>query len=186
MNLDENPLLRVTDLGLYCEQGGFFIDPWRPVDRAIVTHAHADHLCRGCGNYLVARDGVFVTRARLDESAAIETVPYGEPVEINGVRVSLHPAGHILGSAQIRVEHRGQVWVVSGDYKVEPDLIVPAVRADPLPCLHQRVHVRAAGLSMAGAKRRFRGNPQVVAGQSHRRAERACCTPMPWARLSAC
>ena len=65
MNLNENPLLRVTDVGLYCEQGGFFIDPWRPVDRAVVTHAHADHLCRGCGNYLVARDGVFVTRARL-------------------------------------------------------------------------------------------------------------------------
>jgi putative mRNA 3-end processing factor len=122
MNLDENSLLRVTDVGLYCEQGGFFIDPWRPVDRAIVTHAHADHLCRGCGNYLVARDGIFVTRARLDESAAIETVSYGESFEINGVRVSLHPAGHVLGSAQIRVEHSGQVWVASGDYKVEPDL----------------------------------------------------------------
>ena len=122
MSLDENSLLRVTDAGLYCERGGFFIDPWRPVDRAIVTHAHADHLCRGCGNYLAARDGVFVTRARLDENAAIETLPYGEPIEINGVRVSLHPAGHILGSAQIRVEHHGRVWVVSGDYKVEPDL----------------------------------------------------------------
>ena len=122
MNPDENSLLRVTDVGLYCEQGDFFIDPWHPVDRAIVTHAHADHLCRGCGNYLVARDGVFVTQARLDEGSAIETVPYGEPLEINGVQVSLHPAGHILGSAQIRVEHRGQVWVVSGDYKVEPDL----------------------------------------------------------------
>jgi putative mRNA 3-end processing factor len=122
MNLDETSLLRVTDLGLYCEQGGFFIDPWRPVERAVVTHAHGDHLCQGCRNYLVARDGMSVTRARLDESAAIESVPYGKPLEINGVRVSLHPAGHILGSAQIRVEHRGQVWVVSGDYKTQPDL----------------------------------------------------------------
>ena len=121
MNLDENPLLRVTDVGLYCEAGGFFIDPWRPVDRAVVTHAHADHLCRGSAHYLVARDGAFVTRARLDETADIRAVPYGEIFEINGVRLSLHPAGHILGSAQVRVEHRGQVWVVSGDYKIEPD-----------------------------------------------------------------
>jgi putative mRNA 3-end processing factor len=122
MNLDENSLLRVADAGLYCEQGRFFIDPWRPVDRAVVTHAHADHLCRGCGNYLVARDGIFVTRARLDEGVAIETVPYGEQLEINGVRVSLHPAGHVLGSVQVRVEHKGQVWVVSGDYKIEADV----------------------------------------------------------------
>lgn len=85
MNLDGNPLLRVTDDGLYCEQGGFFIDPWRLVDRAIVTHAHVDHLRRGCGNYLVAHDGAFVTPARLDEIAAVETICYGEQVEINGV-----------------------------------------------------------------------------------------------------
>jgi putative mRNA 3-end processing factor len=121
MDLNVNPLLCVTDVGLFCEQGGFFIDPWRPVDRAVVTHAHADHLCRGCGSYLVARDGLRIARARLDESAPIETVEYGEPSEINGVRISLHPAGHILGSAQIRVEHRGQVWVVSGDYKTDSD-----------------------------------------------------------------
>jgi putative mRNA 3-end processing factor len=122
MNLDETSLLRVTEMGLYCERGGFFIDPWRPVDRAIVTHAHADHLCRGCRHYLVARDGVFVTHARLDETAPVDAIPYGESLDINGVRVSLHPAGHVLGSAQVRVEHRGQVWVVSGDYKIEPDL----------------------------------------------------------------
>jgi putative mRNA 3-end processing factor len=121
MNLNENSLLRVTDVGLFCEQGGFFIDPWRPVDRAIVTHAHADHLCRGCGSYLVARDGLIITRARTDECALIDTLSYGEPFEVNGVRVSLYPAGHILGSAQIRVEHKGQVWVVSGDYKTDAD-----------------------------------------------------------------
>jgi putative mRNA 3-end processing factor len=122
MSLDENPLLRVTDAGLFCEEGGFFIDPWRPVDRAIVTHAHSDHLCRGCGNYLVARDGVGVTRARLDATATIGTALYGEPITINGVRVSLHPAGHVLGSAQVRLEKAGRVWVVSGDFKVDHDL----------------------------------------------------------------
>jgi putative mRNA 3-end processing factor len=121
MSLDGNPLLRVTDAGLFCEQGNFFIDPWQPVEHAVVTHAHADHLRRDCGSYLVARDSVFVTRSRLDESALIEPISYGETREINGVRVSLHPAGHILGSAQVRVEYRGAIWVVSGDYKTDPD-----------------------------------------------------------------
>jgi putative mRNA 3-end processing factor len=111
----------VTDSGLYCEPGRFFIDPWRPVARAVVTHAHADHLTWGCGEYLVARDGQGAARARLGETATIATVPYGEALDINGVKVSLHPAGHILGSAQVRVEHAGRVWVASGDYKVEPD-----------------------------------------------------------------
>jgi putative mRNA 3-end processing factor len=121
MNLNESPLIQVTDSGLYCEQGGFFIDPWRPVDRAVVTHAHGDHLHWGCGRYLVAAEGLTVTRARLRTDAIIDTARYGQPVEINGVRVSFHPAGHILGSAQVRLEHRGRVWVASGDYKTESD-----------------------------------------------------------------
>jgi putative mRNA 3-end processing factor len=121
MSLNESPLLQVTDVGLYCEHGGFFIDPWRPVDRAVVTHAHADHLCRGCGAYMIAESGLSVARARLDEQAAVEAVRYGSAIEINGVRVSLHTAGHILGSAQVRLEYRGKVWVVSGDYKVQSD-----------------------------------------------------------------
>jgi putative mRNA 3-end processing factor len=132
MMLGEDPLLRVTDVGLYCKQGAFYIDPWRPVERAVVTHAHSDHLCRGCSAYLVARDGMFVTRARLDDDATIETVSYAEPVDINGVRVSLHPAGHVLGSAQVRLERNGQVWVVSGDYKVHPD--VSCQPFEPLAC----------------------------------------------------
>jgi putative mRNA 3-end processing factor len=121
MNPDEDPLLKVTELGLYCERGDFFVDPWRPVERAVVTHAHADHLCRGCGSYLLARPGLSVAQSRLDRTVAITTVPYGEPILINGVQISLHPAGHILGSAQVRLEHAGRVWVVSGDYKVERD-----------------------------------------------------------------
>ena len=116
------PLLQPTAVGLYCERGGFYVDPRRPVDRAIVTHAHADHLCRGCGNYLIAHDGLSVARMRLDQNSPITTISYGEPIEINGVRVSLHPAGHILGSAQVRLEHEGRIWVVSGDYKLDPDL----------------------------------------------------------------
>jgi putative mRNA 3-end processing factor len=92
------------------------------VDRAVVTHAHGDHLRWGCAHYLVAEPGGGVTRARLGAAAQrVETAPYGEARTINGVRVSLHPAGHILGSAQVRVEHRGEVWVVSGDYKTDPD-----------------------------------------------------------------
>jgi putative mRNA 3-end processing factor len=126
------PLLQATAVGLYCERGGFYIDPWLPVDRAIVTHAHADHLCRGCGNYLIAHSGLGVTRMRLDEDAAITTTSYGEPIEINGVRVSLHPAGHILGSAQVRLEHAGRIWVVSGDYKVDPDLTCASF--EPIRC----------------------------------------------------
>jgi putative mRNA 3-end processing factor len=115
-------LLRVTDAGLFCEAGGFFVDPWRPVDRAIVTHAHSDHLTYGCGHYLLAERGVGVARERLGQWAnRVEGIAFGESRTINGVRVSLHPAGHILGSAQIRVEHSGEVWVVSGDYKVDPD-----------------------------------------------------------------
>lgn len=87
----------------------------------MITHAHADHLRPGCGSYLVARAGLELARARLPEGARIEAVEYGEAVYIDGVRVSLHPAGHVLGSAQVRVEHRGEVWVASGDYKVQAD-----------------------------------------------------------------
>ncbi|MEP6835560.1 MAG: ligase-associated DNA damage response exonuclease [Gemmatimonas sp.] len=115
-------LLRVTDRGLYCEAADCFIDPWSPVDRAIVTHAHGDHLAWGCGSYLVSNDGLGVTRERLGQDAAkVEAIAYGESRSINGVTFSLHPAGHILGSAQVRVEYHGEVWVVSGDYKTDAD-----------------------------------------------------------------
>ncbi|MEN9938072.1 MAG: hypothetical protein RLZZ387_4651 [Chloroflexota bacterium] len=114
-------LLQLTDAGLYCPAGDFYVDPWRPVARAVVTHAHSDHARRGSGAYLVAREGERVFRTRLGEDAPLRPVAYGEIISVNGVDVSLHPAGHILGSAQVRVAHRGEVWVVSGDYKVEPD-----------------------------------------------------------------
>ncbi len=103
--------------GLYCPPGDFYIDPWRPVSRAVVTHAHADHARGGHAHYLAAAPGAGVLRARLG-AVTLQALPYGEVVEHHGVRISLHPAGHVLGSAQVRLEHGGRVWVVSGDYFV--------------------------------------------------------------------
>jgi len=106
--------------GLYCPPGDFYIDPWRPVARAVITHAHADHARVGHGHYLAAAAAEGVLRARLGEMD-LQTLAYGERILHNGVTLSLHPAGHVLGSAQVRLEHGGQVWVASGDYKVAPD-----------------------------------------------------------------
>ncbi|HET7468121.1 MAG TPA: DNA ligase-associated DEXH box helicase, partial [Gemmatimonadales bacterium] len=114
-------LLRRTDRGLYCEAGDFHVDPWAAVDRAVVTHAHGDHVAWGCRAYLTAAPGAAVLGQRLEAGARIRALPYREAIDVNGVRVSLHPAGHILGSAQVRLEHRGEVWVVTGDYKLDPD-----------------------------------------------------------------
>ncbi|WP_420991902.1 ligase-associated DNA damage response exonuclease [Cupriavidus sp. 30B13] len=106
--------------GLYCPPGDFYIDPWRPVERAVVTHAHADHARPGHGHYLCAEAGRGVMLARLP-GIRLDTLRYGEAIVHHGVRLSLHPAGHVLGSAQVRLEHGGEVWVASGDYKVEAD-----------------------------------------------------------------
>ncbi len=114
-------LLQLTENGLYCPAGRFHIDPWRGVERAIITHAHADHARLGSRHYLTTPQGEFVLQQRLGADAAIDTLPYGRELAHNGVRVSFHPAGHILGAAQVRLEHAGQVWVVSGDYKREHD-----------------------------------------------------------------
>lgn len=105
-----------TPHGLYCPPGDFHIDPWRPVDRAVVTHAHADHARRGHGHYLASAISEGVLRARLGADIAFQGLEWGEVVAHRGVRISLHPAGHVLGAAQVRLEHRGRVWVVSGDY----------------------------------------------------------------------
>ena len=114
-------LVRLEPAGLHCAPGGFYIDPWRPVDRAIITHAHSDHASSGHSHYLVSTEGEHVSRRRVGAAADIQTLAYGESLSINGVRVSLHPAGHVLGSAQVRLEYGGEVWVVSGDYKLQPD-----------------------------------------------------------------
>jgi putative mRNA 3-end processing factor len=122
-------VLRVTDHGLYCDAGDFYIDPWRPVPRALITHGHADHARDGHGAYLATDLAAPVMRHRLGD-IALDTIRYGETREIGGARVSFHPAGHVPGSAQIRVEAGGEVWVVSGDYKLE---------ADPLSTPFERV-----------------------------------------------
>ena len=132
-----------TDRGLYCAAGDFFIDPWRPVDRAVVTHAHSDHATPGCGRYLCSAIGVEVLRPRVHPGAFIQGARYGQPVSVSGVRVSLHPAGHLLGSAQVRVEHAGRVEVITGDYKVAPDLTCDAF--EPVPC-HRLITESTFGL----------------------------------------
>ncbi len=106
--------------GIYCPAGDFFIDPWKPVDRALITHGHADHARPGHQRYLSTVSAAPVMRHRLGE-ITLETVHYGEAKQIGDATVSFHPAGHVPGSAQIRVEVKGEVWVVSGDYKTEPD-----------------------------------------------------------------
>jgi putative mRNA 3-end processing factor len=116
-------LISQTERGLYCERGDFYIDPWEPVDRAVITHAHSDHARWGSRLYLTAIRGVDVLAQRVGSDATIQGVAFGERLELGGdVQVSLHPAGHVLGSAQVRVEHRGEIWVVSGDYKIQPDI----------------------------------------------------------------
>ncbi|ASP22810.1 Xnuc_lig_assoc: putative exonuclease, DNA ligase-associated [Antarctobacter heliothermus] len=114
------PVLTFTDRGIYCPAGDFYIDPWRPVDRALITHGHADHARPGHGAYLATTGALPVIRHRLGEITA-EGIAYGAAQAIGGARVSFHPAGHLPGSAQIRVEVGGQVWVASGDYKTAPD-----------------------------------------------------------------
>ncbi len=125
-------LIQSSPDGLYCAAGGFFVDPWNPVARAVITHSHSDHARAGNGTYLIVAEGERVLRSRLGDDAVIETARYGESRVINGVNVSLHPAGHVLGSAQVRVEYRGEVCVVSGDYKLVPDPTCAAF--EPVRC----------------------------------------------------
>ena len=113
----------VRKQGLYCVPGDFYIDPWRPVERAVITHAHGDHARVGHAHYLSAASGVGILKSRLGQDIRIDGIEYGygARIEHKGVTISLHPAGHVLGSSQVRMEHKGEVWVASGDYKVEPD-----------------------------------------------------------------
>ncbi len=114
-------LLQFTGKSIFCPQANVHIDPWIPVDRAIITHAHSDHARSGSKNYLAHKDSESILRLRLGENISLQTVQYGEIFNINGVNFSLHPAGHIIGSAQVRVEYKDEVWVASGDYKLEND-----------------------------------------------------------------
>jgi putative mRNA 3-end processing factor len=125
-------MLVETSAGLYCPAGGFHVDPWQPVDRAVITHAHGDHARPGSAAYLCAGASAPLLRRRFGAEARIEAVGYGRALTLGDVRVSLHPAGHVLGSAQVRVEGDGGVWVVSGDYKRAADPTCAAF--EPLRC----------------------------------------------------
>ncbi|SFD46375.1 putative mRNA 3-end processing factor [Sulfitobacter brevis] len=118
--MTHEPVLTFNENGIYCAAGDFYIDPWRPVDRALITHGHADHSRSGMGRYLATDAALPVIRHRLGDITA-EGIAYGEKRQIGGATVSFHPAGHVPGSAQIRVEVGGEVWVASGDYKVIDD-----------------------------------------------------------------
>lgn len=115
------PVLELTASGLYCAAGDFYIDPWKPVPRAVITHAHSDHARWGCERYLAAADSELLLRHRLGAEIQLTTLSYGERLSLGEVAVSLHPAGHVLGSSQVRLERNGYVAVVSGDYKREVD-----------------------------------------------------------------
>jgi putative mRNA 3-end processing factor len=150
------PVLSFTDRGIYCAAGDFHIDPWRPVDRAVITHGHSDHARPGHGAYLATHAALPVIRARLGAIAA-EGMAFGERRQVGGAVVSFHPAGHVPGSAQVRVEVGGEVWVVSGDYKVEPDGLSEPF--EPVAC-HTFISECTFGLPV------FRWAPQaeVIAG----------------------
>ncbi|MDX2063736.1 MAG: ligase-associated DNA damage response exonuclease [Bacteroidia bacterium] len=150
-------MLTLTPSGLYCPAGDFYIDPWRPVARAVVTHAHSDHARPGHAAYLTTPQGLPPLRTRLGPEAHLQTLPYGKLLRMGAATVSLHPAGHILGSAQVRVAVGGEVWVVSGDYKTEPD--ATCTPFEPVAC-HTFITECTFGLPI------YRWQPQaVIAGQ---------------------
>jgi putative mRNA 3-end processing factor len=124
-------VLEFKPQGIYCPAGDFFIDPWKPVDRALITHGHADHSRWGMKRYLATEAATPVIKHRLGE-IAIDTIKYGEQRQIGDAKVSFHPAGHVPGSAQIRVEVAGEVWVASGDYKTVDDGLSEPF--EPVPC----------------------------------------------------
>ena len=124
-------LLKFTDRGIYCEQANVYIDPWKPVNKALITHGHSDHSRWGHSHYLCTHTSKPIIKYRLG-NINIQSLDWNEKIAINGVHFSFHPAGHILGSAQIRVEYKGEIWVASGDYKLEDDQI--AEPFESVPC----------------------------------------------------
>lgn len=165
-------LLQSTTKGLFCVPGNFFIDPHSPVPRAVVTHAHTDHACWGCQHYLAAQPSEHLLRLRMDEASDFQFLPYGESITLSGVQVSFHPAGHILGSAQVRLEYRGKIALITGDYKLGSD---PTCEAwEPVKC-HLMVTESTFGLPV------YRWQPQETIVESinqwwreSRDAEKCC------------
>ena len=144
-------LLEFTPKGIYCRQADVYIDPWKPVKRALITHGHADHSRSGHEHYLCTEAAEPVIRYRLGK-INLSSIPFGKNLKINEVNISFHPAGHIVGSAQIRVEYRGEVWVVSGDYKIEDDGL--AEPYEPVRC-HSFITESTFGLPVYKWKDQF-------------------------------
>lgn len=150
---NEMALINFTGKGIYCKQGDFYIDPWKPVRLAVTTHGHADHVKWGNDAYLCHELTKPVLNQRLGPDLNIQTLPYRKEISINGVKISLFPAGHVIGSAQIRLEYKGEVCVVSGDYKVESDGI--STPFEPVKC-HTFVSESTFGLPI------YKWRPQEV------------------------
>ena len=136
-------MLEFRPQGMFCKPGNFYIDPWLPVDFALITHGHADHARWGMKKYLCHDFTVPILKSRISPEINVQGIPYNKPITINGVKVSFHPAGHIIGSSQIRMEHKGKVVVISGDYKTQDDGI--STPFEPVKC-HEFVSESTFGL----------------------------------------
>ena len=135
--------IKFTKKGIYCIPGKFYLDPWYPVDYAIISHGHADHSRWGNKHYLCHQDSKNILLHRLGKDISIETLNFNEIKTINGVKVSFYPAGHIIGSVQIKLEYKGKVVVFSGDYKTNPDFITTPF--EPVKC-HEFITESTFGL----------------------------------------
>lgn len=177
-------LIILDDHGLYCPAGDFHIDPWRRVPRAVITHGHGDHARPGMGHYWAEQSSLPILRKRLGRYAPLEGVAYGQPLQFGDVKVSLHPAGHILGSAQIRIEQAGRVWVVSGDFKRDADptcapfevvpcdtFVTEATFADPSYCWPP-AHEVAAEIHAWWQQCAVEGRPAVLFSYALGKAQR--------------
>lgn len=136
-------MIQFTSKGLYCIPGKFYLDPWQPVDLAIITHGHADHARPGMKKYLCHHFTVGVLKSRIGPDIQVEGLAYNQAIQINGVKISLHPAGHIIGSAQIRMEYKGKVIVFTGDYKIQEDGL--STPFEPVKC-HELITESTFGL----------------------------------------
>jgi len=127
-------LLEFTNKGIYCSKANFYIDPSASVEFALVTHAHSDHARKGSQNYLAHKHTAAVLKLRLGKKSVIQEVEYGQEINLNGIKVTFYPSGHVIGSAQIKVDDGKEVWVVAGDYKLEPDGITS--QFEHIKCTH--------------------------------------------------
>jgi len=181
-------LLRNDGRGLWCEPGGFHVDPWDPVRVAVITHAHGDHARGGSDLYYCANEGLELLRRRLPAGSQVRGVDFGEPFELGSTCLTLHPAGHIRGSSQVRVEtgalHQGGVWVVSGDYKRQRD--ATCTPFEVVPCntfiteatfglpIYRWEETRVVAQSMADwwQRNRIRGWDSIIFAYSLGKAQR--------------